>query len=177
VSRERDQLAEQYRSYSRDLAGQAERLSKQLRRYQENAKMVHREAGLVQHVAELESKLQTFIRGGRSVTEKEVCRLKDQLLGAETDLRLARDERTKLQEMFAERSEQVEDTMKRLAVSDSRVLELRARAAGLESLESRPRWRCCRPPPSHPAWTRQSCWPPAGLTRWPPPARSSRTVG
>jgi hypothetical protein len=35
--------------------------------------------------------------------------------------------------MFAERSEQVEDTMKRLAVSDSRVLELRARAAGLET--------------------------------------------
>ena len=78
VSRERDQLAEQYRSYSRDLAGQAERLSKQLRRYQEeNAKMVHREAGLVQHVAELKSKLQTIIRGGRSVTEEEVCRLED----------------------------------------------------------------------------------------------------
>jgi hypothetical protein len=53
--------------------------------------MVHREAGLVQHVAELESKLQTFIRGGRSGTEEEVCRLKDQLIGAETDLRLARD--------------------------------------------------------------------------------------
>ena len=64
ASRERDQLAEQYRSYSRDLAGQAERLSKQLRRYQEeNAKMVHREARLVQHVTELESKLQTFNRG------------------------------------------------------------------------------------------------------------------
>ena len=77
VSRERDQLAEQYRSYSRHLAGQAERLSEQLCRYEENAKMVHREAGLVQHVAELESKLQTFIRVGRSVTEEEVCRLED----------------------------------------------------------------------------------------------------
>jgi len=56
VSKERDQLAEQYRNYSRDLASQAERLSEQLRRYQEeNARMVHRETGLVQHVSNLES--------------------------------------------------------------------------------------------------------------------------
>ena len=105
VGRERDQLAEQYRSYSRDMATQAERLSEQLRRYQEeNAKMVHRyreialkkyqhiapapapastlltnafhrEAGLVQHVSELEAKLQKFIQGGKNVTEEEICRL------------------------------------------------------------------------------------------------------
>ena len=134
VGRERDQLAEQYRSYSRDLATQAERLSEQLRRYQEeNAKMVHREAGLVQHVSELEAKLQKFIQGGKNVTEEEICRLKDSLLAAETELRLARDERLKLQEMFTERSDQVEDTMKRLAVNDNKVLELRARVQGLET--------------------------------------------
>merc|ERR1719494_1126001 len=134
VVKDRDQLAEQYRSYSRDLASQAERLSEQLRRYQEeNAKMVHREAGLVQHVSELEAKMQKFIAGGKNVTEEEICRLKDQLLEREAELRLSKDEATKVQEMFTERSHQVEDTMKRLAVSDNKVLELRARVSGLET--------------------------------------------
>ena len=36
--------------------------------------MVHREAGLVQHVSELESKMQKFIAGGKNVTEEEICR-------------------------------------------------------------------------------------------------------
>jgi len=134
VSKERDQLAEQYRNYSRDLASQAERLSEQLRRYQEeNARMVHRETGLVQHVSNLESQMQKFIIGGKNVTEDEICRLKDLLLTTETELRLARDEKDKLQQMFTERSNQVEDTMKRLAVSDNKVLELRAKISGLET--------------------------------------------
>ena len=41
---------------------------------EENAKMVHREAGLVQHVADLEAKMQKFIAGGKNVTEEEICR-------------------------------------------------------------------------------------------------------
>ena len=36
--------------------------------------MVHREAGLVQHVSELEAKMQKFIAGGKNVTEEEICR-------------------------------------------------------------------------------------------------------
>ena len=100
---------------------------------EENAKMVHREAGLVQHVSELEAKMQKFIAGGKNVTEEEICRLKDQLLEREAELRFSKDEATKVQEMFTERSHQVEDTMKRLAVSDNKVLELRARVSGLET--------------------------------------------
>ena len=42
-------------------------------------------------------------------------------------LLILRDEKSKLQEMFTERSNQVEDTMKRLAISDNKVLELRAK--------------------------------------------------
>ena len=41
---------------------------------EENAKMVHREAGLVQHVADLEARMQKFIAGGKNVTEEEICR-------------------------------------------------------------------------------------------------------
>ena len=33
-----------------------------------------RESGLVQHVAELEAKLQKFIKGGKHVTEEEISR-------------------------------------------------------------------------------------------------------
>ena len=65
---------------------------------EENAKMVHREAGLVQHVSELEAKMQKFIAGGKNVTEEEICRLKDQLLEREAELRLSKDEATKVQE-------------------------------------------------------------------------------
>ena len=36
--------------------------------------MVHREAGLVQHVSDLEGKMQKFIAGGKNVTEEEICR-------------------------------------------------------------------------------------------------------
>ena len=36
--------------------------------------MVHREAGLVQHVSDLEAKMQKFIAGGKNVTEEEICR-------------------------------------------------------------------------------------------------------
>ena len=95
--------------------------------------MVHREAGLVQHVSELEAKMQKFIAGGKNVTEEEICRLKDQLLEREAELRLSKDEAIKVQEMFTERSHQVEDTMKRLAVSENKVLELRAKVTGLET--------------------------------------------
>ena len=51
----------------------------------------------------------------------------------EAELRLSKDEANKVQEMFTERSHQVEDTMKRLAVSDNKVLELRAKVSGLET--------------------------------------------
>jgi len=77
--------------------------------------------------------MQKFIAGGKNVTEEEICRLKDQLLEREAELRLSKDEATKVQEMFTERSHQVEDTMKRLAVSDNKVLELRAKVSGLET--------------------------------------------
>ena len=41
--------------------------------------MVHREAGLVQHVADLEAKMQKFIAGGKNVTEEEVVRQEERL--------------------------------------------------------------------------------------------------
>ena len=59
---ERDSLAEQYRGYSRDPASQAERLGEQLAKYQqENARLVTREAGLVQHVTSLKTQLQGVV--------------------------------------------------------------------------------------------------------------------
>ena len=67
------------------------------------------------------------------LTYFQLHRLKDQLLEREAELRLSKDEATKVQEMFTERSHQVEDTMKRLAVSDNKVLELRAKVSGLET--------------------------------------------
>merc|ERR1711994_475994 len=85
---ERDQLAEQYRGYSRDLASQAERLGEQLAKYQqENARLVTREAGLVEHVAKLERELQVGARGGGA---EEVSKLKEKLQSSDSELRLAR---------------------------------------------------------------------------------------
>ena len=55
---------EQYLSYSRDLAHQAERLGEQIAKYQqENARLVTREARLVQHVTSLETQLQGVVSG------------------------------------------------------------------------------------------------------------------
>ena len=56
----RDQLVEQYHSYSWDLAHQAKRLGEQLAMYQ-SAKLVTREAGLVQHVTSLKTQLQGVV--------------------------------------------------------------------------------------------------------------------
>jgi len=131
---EREQLAEQYRSYSRDLASQAERLTEQLRKFQdENARLLHREAGLVQNVASLESQLQKFCKEGKNVTEEEICRLKDQVLTCETELRMTRDEKDKLQQMLNERSNQVDEMGQRLAMRDNKIMELQAKSSGLET--------------------------------------------
>merc|ERR1719318_804431 len=131
---EREQLAEQYRSYSRDLASQAERLTEQLRKFQdENARLLHREAGLVQNVASLESQLQKFCKEGKNVTEEEICRLKDQVLTCETELRMTRDEKHKLQQMLNERSNQVDEMGQRLAMRDNKIMELQAKSSGLET--------------------------------------------
>eukprot|EP00092_Neocalanus_flemingeri_P006119 GFUD01006590.1.p1 GENE.GFUD01006590.1~~GFUD01006590.1.p1 ORF type:complete len:1188 (-),score=409.01 GFUD01006590.1:61-3624(-) len=129
---EREQLAEQYRNYSRDLASQAERLSEQLRKFQdENARLLHREAGLVQHVAGLESQLQRFLKEGKNVTEEEICRLKDQALTYETELRMTSDEKDKLQHILTERSNQVDEMVQRLAMRDNKIMELQATVSGL----------------------------------------------
>ena len=65
LAADREQLAQQYSSYSRDLASQAEKLAEQVRRYQgENARLAQRELALVDHVATLETQLQTFIQVG-----------------------------------------------------------------------------------------------------------------
>eukprot|EP00092_Neocalanus_flemingeri_P022765 GFUD01024685.1.p1 GENE.GFUD01024685.1~~GFUD01024685.1.p1 ORF type:complete len:1211 (+),score=419.30 GFUD01024685.1:52-3633(+) len=129
---EREQLAEQYRNYSRDLASQAERLSEQLRKFQdENARLLHREAGLVQHVASLESQIQKFLKEGKNVTEEEICRLKDQALTYETELRMTSDEKDKLQHILTERSNQVDEMVQRLAMRDNKIMELQATVSGL----------------------------------------------
>merc|ERR1712106_903410 len=122
---EREQLAEQYRSYSRDLASQAERLSEQLRKFQdENARLLHREAGLVQNVASLETQVQSYRKEGKNVTEEEICRLKDQILTYETEVRMTRDEKNKMQQMLLERGNQVDEMGQRLAMRDAKIMEL-----------------------------------------------------
>ena len=131
---ERDQLAEQYRSYSRDLASQAERLGEQLSKYQyENARLVHRESGLVTHVSNLESQLQGYLKDGRNVTEEELCKMKEKVVTLETDLRFSKDEKDKLQEMIDERGVQVDDMVRRLGMKDNEIMELRALLSGLET--------------------------------------------
>merc|ERR1719342_704662 len=131
---ERDQLAEQYRSYSRDLASQAERLGEQLSKYQqENARLVQRESGLVSHVASLESQLQGYLKDGRNMPEEELVKLKDRMISLETDLRFSRDEKEKLQEMLDERGIQVDEMTQRLGMKDNEIMELRASLSGLET--------------------------------------------
>ena len=128
---ERDSLAEQYRGYSRDLASQAERLGEQLAKYQqENARLVTREAGLVQHVASLERELQVGARGGGG---EEVGRLKERINTSETELRLVREEKVKLEEMVEARGVQVDEMTGRLGRKDNEIMELRASLSGLET--------------------------------------------
>ena len=134
LASERDQLAEQYRSYSRDLANQAERLGEQLAQYQqENARLVHREAGLVNHLGSLESQLQGYLKEGRNVTEEELCKLKEKVITLETDIRFVRDEKEKLQQMYGERGVQVDEMVSRLGRKDNEIMELRALVSGLET--------------------------------------------
>jgi len=131
---EREQLAEQYRSYSRDLATQAERLSEQLRKFQdENARLLHREAGLVQTVGSLEAQVHAFRKEGKNVTEEEICRLKDQILSSESELRVTRDEKEKMQEMLVERGNQVDEMGQRLALRETKIMELQGKVSGLET--------------------------------------------
>ena len=131
LARERDQLAEQYRSYSRDLAHQAERLGEQLAKYQqENARLVTREAGLVQHVSRLERELQVGARGGGG---EELGKLKERINSSETELRLVREEKGKLEEMVEARGVQVDEMTSRLGSKDNEIMELRASLSGLET--------------------------------------------
>merc|ERR1719193_859979 len=116
IIQERDRLAEQYRNYSKDLAGQAERLSEQLRRYQdENARLVHREGGLVSQIEQMEKQLQKYVQGGKNITEEENTLLKDRCSAQEAEIRQAKEAKEKLEQMYNERSMQFEDLMKRLA--------------------------------------------------------------
>ena len=128
---ERDSLAEQYRGYSRDLASQAERLGEQLAKYQqENARLVTREAGLVQHVSRLERELQVGARGGGG---EELLKLKERVNTSETEMRLVREEKVKLEEMVEERGVQVDEMTSRLGSKDNEIMELRASLSGLET--------------------------------------------
>jgi len=131
---ERELLAEQYRNYSRDLASQAERLSEQLRKFQdENARLLHREAGLVQTVAGLETQVHAFRKEGKNVTEEEIFRLKDLVMSAETELRVGRDEKEKMKEMLDERGNQVDEMGQRLAMRETKIMELQSKVSGLET--------------------------------------------
>merc|ERR1719244_2218193 len=113
---DRDKLAEQYRSYSKDLASQAERVSEQLRRYQEeNARLVQRESGLVSQIEQMEKQMQKYVQGGKNVTEEENSALRDRCSAMEADIRQVREAKGKLEQMYNERSMQLEDIMKRLA--------------------------------------------------------------
>ena len=94
---------------------------------------MQREAGLVNSVSNLEAQLQGYLKDGRNVTEEELCRTKEKLINTETELRMSRDEREKLQEMFNERGVQVDDMVKRLGDKDNEIMELRALLSGLET--------------------------------------------
>lgn len=134
LAADRERLTDQYRSYSKDLAVQAERLSEQLRRYQEeNARLVQRESGLVTQIEGMEKQMQKYVQGGKNVTEEEITRLKERCRSLEADLRQSRDAREKLEEMYSERSSQVEEMMKRLAQKDAKILELQALVSSLET--------------------------------------------
>merc|ERR1719193_507881 len=125
IIQERDRLAEQYRNYSKDLAGQAERLSEQLRRYQdENARLVHREGGLVSQIEQMEKQLQKYVQGGKNITEEENTALKERCISLESESRQAKEAAIKLEQMYTERSDQVEDIMKRLAMKESKMNDL-----------------------------------------------------
>eukprot|EP00092_Neocalanus_flemingeri_P031018 GFUD01033693.1.p1 GENE.GFUD01033693.1~~GFUD01033693.1.p1 ORF type:complete len:866 (-),score=253.22 GFUD01033693.1:551-2803(-) len=131
---EQDMMTEQYRNYSRDLANQSEKMAEQLKRHkEENMKLSQREIGLVQHVGTLETQMQRFIRGGKNVTEEEICRLKDALLSCETELRFAKDEKEKLQQMFTDSNKQAEDSSKKLIQKNAMITELRDQVSGLET--------------------------------------------
>ena len=78
---EQDMMTEQYRNYSRDLANQTEKMGEQMKKYkEENQRLTQRETSLVHHVGSLETQMQKFIKGGKNVTEEEICRLKHELL-------------------------------------------------------------------------------------------------
>jgi len=81
----------------------------------------------------LESQLQKFLKEGKNVTEEEICRLKDQVLTCDTELRMNRDEKDKLHQILTERSNQVDEMVHRLALRDNRIMELQATVSGLET--------------------------------------------
>jgi len=131
---EQDSMTEQYRNYSKDLANQTEKMAEQMKKYKdENIKLGQREAGLVQHVGTLETQMQKFIKGGKNVTEEEICRLKDELLSNETELRLSKDEKEKLQQMFTDCCNQVDESSKNLSQRNAMMVGLREKVSGLET--------------------------------------------
>merc|ERR1719483_296042 len=127
-------MTEQYRNYSRDLANQSEKIAEQMKKYKEdNLRLSQRETSLVQHVGSLETQMQKFIRGGKNVTEEEICRLKHELLSCQTDLRFATDEKEKLQQMFTDSNNQVDNFSKKLAQKTGRITDLQDQIIGLET--------------------------------------------
>ncbi|XP_023334913.1 golgin subfamily A member 2 isoform X1 [Eurytemora carolleeae] len=113
---------------------QAERLSEQLRRHQdENARLVHRESGLVGQIEQMEKQMQKYVQGGKNVTEEENSALKDRCSALESEFRQSRELYNKLEEMYSERSAQVEDTLKRLSQREGKINELQGMVSRLET--------------------------------------------
>jgi len=131
---EQDLMTEQYRNYSRDLASQTEKMAEQMRKYKdENTRLTKRESSLVVHVGNLETQMQKFIKGGKNVTEEEICRLKENINILETDLRFVTNEKEKLQEMFTECKDKADDYAEKLSQKTSRISELQAKISSLET--------------------------------------------
>ena len=131
---EQDMMTEQYRNYSRDLANQTEKMAEQMKKYkEENMRLTQRETSLVQHVGSLETQMQKFIKGGKNVTEEEICRLKHELLTSQTDLRFTTDEKEKLQQMFTDCNNQLDESSKKLSQKTGRITELEDKVLGLET--------------------------------------------
>merc|ERR1719376_1967821 len=70
---------------------------------------------------------------GKNVTEDEIIRLKDHILSSESELRITRDEKEKMQEMLVERGNQVDEMGQRLAMRENKIMELQGKVSGLET--------------------------------------------
>merc|ERR1719376_288975 len=70
---------------------------------------------------------------GKNVTEDEIIRLKDHILSSESEMKITRDEKEKMQEMLAERGKQVDEMGQRLAMRETKIMELQGKVSGLET--------------------------------------------